>query len=52
LLEECKEYDPKATKQRALRKINNLLSAYNKEYKQSKELERSGTGTGAIYSSY
>jgi hypothetical protein len=36
LLETYNEYDPNATRQSVLRKINSLCSAYNKEYKKFK----------------
>jgi hypothetical protein len=52
LLEKYNEYDPNATKQSVLWKINILRSAYNKEYKQIKESGSSGAETDDIYSSY
>jgi predicted PP-loop superfamily ATPase len=50
LLEKYNEYDPNATKQSVLRKINSLRCAYNKEYKKIKESVHSGAGTDDIYS--
>jgi hypothetical protein len=50
LLKKYNEYDPNATKQSVLRKINSWRSAYNKEFKKIKEMEPSVVGTDDICS--
>ena len=49
LMKKMKEIDPDANKDTVVKKINNLRSTYNKEFRKVQASTRSGSGSDSIY---